>query len=205
MLDAFTTALVAFFVTIDPLGLVPLCVALTAALPPVERRRTVDRALLVATAVLLVFALAGEATLRVLGISIPAFRIAGGIFLFLVALEMVFARRHERREGAAADRRPAEDVAVFPLAIPLVAGPAAMTTAILVSERYAAVTGGRLAVLAALLAVLALTWLAFRLAQHLHGLVGGEPVAVLSRILGLLLGALATQYVIDGVREAMAA
>ncbi len=202
MLDAFTTALVAFFVTIDPLGLVPLCVALTAAMPPGERRRTVDRALLVATVVLLLFALAGEATLRVLGISIPAFRIAGGIFLFLVALEMVFERRRERREGAAGRRR-AEEVAVFPLAIPLVAGPAAMTSAILVGERYAAVTGGRLAVLAALLLVLALTWLAFRLAQHLHGLVGGEPVAVLSRILGLLLGALAAQYVIDGVREAV--
>ncbi len=203
MLDAFTTAFVAFFVTIDPLGLVPLCVALTAAMGPGERRRTVDRALLVATLVLVPFVLVGEAVLTVLGISMPAFRVAGGLFLFLVALEMVFERRQERRDQAAGRQR-AEEVAVFPLGIPLVAGPAAMTTAILVSERYAAIEGGRLMVLAALLLVLAVTWIAFRLAQHLHGLLGREPVAVLSRVLGLLLGALAAQYVLDGLRAAFA-
>lgn len=202
MLDAFTVAFVAWFVTIDPPGLVPVWLALAGALPPERRARTANRAVLVAGSVLLVFALFGEAVLRTLGISLPAFRISGGLFLFLVALEMVFEHRSGRREETAG-RTDAPDIAVFPLGIPLIAGPAAITTTILVSERFAGVTGGRPAVVAALLSVLALTWLGLRLAEHIRRLVPKGLAAVVSRVLGLLLGALAAQYVLDGVLQAL--
>ncbi len=202
MLDAFTVAFVAWFVTIDPLGLVPIWLALAGPLPPERRPAAANRAVLLAGAVLLLFALAGEAVLRALGISLPAFRVSGGIFLFLVALEMVFEHRPARREDAAG-RGAGPDIAVFPLAIPLIAGPAAITTTILVSERFADVPGGRIGVVAALLGVLLLTWAGFRLAEHIRRVIPPGVVPVFSRVLGLLLGALAAQYVLDGIRTAL--
>lgn len=208
MLDAFTGAFVAFFVTIDPLGLVPIFMAVTRDLGPPERRRTAVRAVIIATVVLLLFAVFGESVLVGLGIGIPAFRIAGGLFLFLLALEMVFERRGPRRGGTAgqvADEPHPGDLAVFPLAIPLIAGPAAITTTILVSSRHSEHLVFELAAFAAMLLVLALTWLAFRLADLLQRRLGPTVINVLSRLLGLLLGALAVQYVLDGLRGAVAA
>jgi len=202
VLDAFTVAFVAWFVTIDPLGLVPIWLALAGALPPGRRLATANRAVLIAGTVLLVFALAGEAVLRALGISLPAFRIAGGIFLFLVALEMVFEHRTGRREDTAG-RAGVADIAVFPLAIPLIAGPAAITTTILLSDRFAGIPGGRIGIVAALFAVLLLTWAGFRLAEHIRRVIPPGIVPVFSRLLGLLLGALAVQYVLDGIGGAL--
>lgn len=207
MLDVFTGACVAFLVTIDPLGLVPIFMAVTRHLTAPERRRTASRAVVLASFVLLLFALFGEAVLVGLGIGMPAFRIAGGLFLFLLALEMVFERRGARRSGTAGqavDEPHPGDLAVFPLAIPLIAGPAAITTTILVSSRHQASIAEELAALLALATVLALTWLALRLAEILQRRLGQTVINLLSRLLGLLLGALAVQYVLDGIRAALA-
>lgn len=208
MLDAFTGAFVAFFVTVDPLGLVPIFMAVTRNLAAAERRRTAFRAVVLATLVLLLFAVFGESVLTGLGIGIPAFRIAGGLFLFLLALEMVFERRGTRRGGTAgqvAEEPHPGDLAVFPLAIPLIAGPAAITTTILVASRHSDRLAAEVAAFTAMLLVLALTWLAFRLGELLQRRLGPTVINVLSRLLGLLLGALAVQYVLDGLRGALAA
>lgn len=204
MLEALWTAIVALLVTVDPLGLVPIFVALTPGRDAVERAAIARRAVLLAGAVLLLFAVAGEAVLAWLGIGMPAFRVAGGLFLFLLALEMVFERRGPRRTGTAeglADDRPGGDLAVFPLGIPLIAGPAAITTTILVADRLGQTVTGRLAVVAAVLVTLAVTWGALLVAGRLARAMGPTLIGVASRLLGLLLGALAAQYVLDGVVE----
>lgn len=206
MLEALWTALVALLVTVDPLGLVPIFVALTQGLGEAERTVLARRAVLLAGAVLLLFAVAGETVLAWLGIGMPAFRVAGGLFLFLLALEMVFERRGQRRgdsaEGLADDRHGA-DLAVFPIAVPLIAGPASITTTILAADRLGSTAGGRLAMLAAVLATLALTWAALLVASRVARVAGPTLIGLASRLLGLLLGALAVQYVIDGVRSAL--
>ncbi|MCX8101298.1 MAG: MarC family protein [Geminicoccaceae bacterium] len=206
MLEPFWTALVALFVTVDPLGLVPIFVALAPRIGPAKRLALARRAVMLAAVVLALFAIAGEALLGWLGISIAAFRIAGGLFLFLLALEMVFERRTRRREDSAegvVEERPGSDIAVFPLGIPLIAGPAAITTTILLADRLGESASGRLALLLALAAVLAATWLALAAASRLDRLLGPTLIGVLSRLLGLLLGALAAQYVLDGLRASL--
>lgn len=205
LVDVFATSLAAFLVTVDPLGIVPLFIAITRGTTPSRRRRMAAKGVLVGGCLLLAFAVAGEQVLGAIGIGLPAFRVAGGLFLFLLALEMVFERRTERRGGTAghlADERHGEDVAVFPVAIPLIAGPAAITAVILAMDRASAVPLGPLAVTAALLLTIAATWLALSLAAPLDRLLGPTLIGVLSRLLGLLLGALAVQYVLDGVRAA---
>ncbi len=206
MLEALWTAIVALLVTVDPLGLVPIFVALTPGADAAERAAIARRAVLLASAVLLLFAVAGEAVLAWLGIGMPAFRVAGGLFLFLLALEMVFERRGPRRTGTAeglADDRPGGDLAVFPLGIPLIAGPAAITTTILVADRLGRTMTGRLAVVAAVLVTLGVTWGALLVAGRLARAMGPTLIGVASRLLGLLLGALAAQYVLDGVVAAV--
>ncbi len=202
MIEAFWTTLVALFVTVDPLGLVPIFVALTPGLDQALRAAIARRAVLLAGMVLALFALAGEAVLAWLGIGMPAFRVAGGLFLFLLALEMVFERRGPRRSGSAegvADDRRGADLAVFPVGIPLIAGPAAITTTILVADRVGGTATGRLAVLLAVLVTMAVTWLALLAAGRLARVAGPTLIGVASRLFGLLLGALAAQYVLDGL------
>jgi multiple antibiotic resistance protein len=204
MLEGLWTALVALLVTVDPLGLVPIFVALTPGMGEAERAALARRAVLLASLVLLLFAIAGEAVLGWLGIGMPAFRVAGGLFLFLLALEMVFERRGQRRSGSAeelADDRAGGDLAVFPIGIPLIAGPAAITTTILVADRLGGTVGGRLAMLAAVLATMAITWSALFVAGRLARALGPTLIGVASRLLGLLLGALAAQYVLDGLAQ----
>ena len=202
--EAFTTALVAYFVTVDPLGLVPIFIAITGEADADERRQIALRGVVVGTVVLLLFVLFGRGLLTGLGIGIPAFRVAGGLFLFVLALEMVFERRGERRGGTAgtiAAEPQTPDIAVFPLGIPLIAGPAAITTTILAAERYARSWPQLLSVAAALLLMMAATYLALLLANRIQRYLGPTMIGVLSRLLGLLLGALAMQYVIDGIRQ----
>jgi multiple antibiotic resistance protein len=204
VLEALWTALVALLVTVDPLGLVPIFVALTPGMEQAERAALARRAVLLASLVLVLFALAGEAVLGWLGIGMPAFRVAGGLFLFLLALEMVFERRGRRRSDSAegvADDRPVGDLAVFPIGIPLIAGPAAITTTILVADRFGDGPGGRLAVLVAVLATMAVTWAALLVAGRIARAMGPTLIGVASRLLGLLLGALAAQYVLDGLAQ----
>ncbi len=200
------SALATLIVVVDPLGLLPAFVAITHGLPERARRHVALRACLNAAAILAGSALIGDWLLRTLSISLPAFRIAGGLLLFSIASEMVFGVRIERQSKQAADaiEEHVRNIAAFPLAIPLMAGPGAITATVLLAGR-ADGDPMRLGVLLAVIAVvLALCLLVFTLAARLAMLFGGTANVVLSRLLGVLLAALAVQYVIDGVRTALA-
>ncbi|PRY26851.1 multiple antibiotic resistance protein [Aliiruegeria haliotis] len=195
----YISAFVALFVIIDPIGLAPVFLALTQGHSDAERRAIGRRSLLLALALLTVFGLLGEAVLNFIGISMPAFRIAGGILLFLTALDMLFERRTARRDHQAEEERP--DPSVFPLAIPLLSGPGAITTMILlVGQSDGAVQAGGVFVVMAL--VLAVVAFMFRMAGPLERLLGRTGTVVATRLLGMLLAALSVQFVLDGLRGA---
>lgn len=206
MLDLFVSAFVTLFVVIDPPGCAPIFAGLTSGVPAAATRRMAIRASVIAALILLVFGLFGEPLLSALHIELDSFRIAGGIMLFLIAIDMVFEKRTERREKRAEEVRSAtevEDVSVFPLAIPMIAGPGSIATIMLLMAR-AEGTEATLVILTALAAVMLLCLLALLAAGPLMRLVGAKAEAVVTRLLGVLLGALAAQYVIDGLRAAMA-
>jgi multiple antibiotic resistance protein len=206
MIDLFVSAFVTLFVVIDPPGCAPIFAGLTSSAPPVEARRMARRACLIAAVILLVFALFGEKLLGALHIELNSFRIAGGIMLFLIAIDMVFEKRTERREKRAEEIITAdevEDVSVFPLAIPMIAGPGSIATIMLLMSR-AEGTEQTLVILAALAAVMALCLAALLAAGPIMRLVGAKAEAVVTRLLGVLLAALAAQYVIDGLRAVIA-
>jgi len=192
------TAFVTLFVIIDPIGLVPLFVALTQGMSARARRAIGLRAVIVAAILLTVFALAGEAVLGFVGISMPAFRIAGGILLFLTALDMLFDRRAKRREDQTDEDRP--DPSVFPLAIPLIAGPGAIASMILLAGQQSGMAG-LASVLGVMLAVLALVMVLFLSANLFERALGRVGINVVTRLLGMLLAALSVQFVLDGLRD----
>lgn len=195
----YITAFVTLFVVIDPIGLAPIFIALTPDMTGAERRRLGLRSLVIAAILLTLFGLAGEAILTGIGISISAFRIAGGLLLFLTALDMLFERRTERREGQAEGEGPSHDPSVFPLAMPLLAGPGALATMILlVGENQGA--GHVVMVHLMMLAVLAIAMMLFVLATPLARALGRTGTMVVTRLLGMLLAALSVQFVIDGLR-----
>jgi multiple antibiotic resistance protein len=202
LISAFVTLLV----VVDPVGLVPSFIAITNELPAKARRSVALRACLIAAAILFGSALAGDWLLRTLSIGLPAFRIAGGLLLFSIASEMVFGVRIVRQSQQAeqALEEHVRNIAAFPLAIPLMAGPGAITATVLLAGR----SDGdplRLGVLLAVIAVvLALTLAVFTLAAPIAKLLGTTANTVMSRLFGVLLAALAVQYVIDGVRVALA-
>ncbi|KAF0170844.1 MAG: MarC family transcriptional regulator [Rhodobacteraceae bacterium] len=199
MTSAFLiTAFATLFVVIDPPGLVPLFIALTQGMDNEHRRRMARRACIIAFVLLTMFGLMGEALLGFIGISMPAFRIAGGILLFLTALDMLFERRTQRREGQHPD--PDHDPSVFPLATPLIAGPGAIATMILLVGQSGPGWIGTAAVLGLLLAMIFATYLFFLAAPVLERLLGRTGTVVITRLLGMLLAALSVQFVIDGVR-----
>jgi multiple antibiotic resistance protein len=201
-LDFAITALVTLFVVVDPVGLAPTFLAVTEGLPRRARRDVAVRATIIAGVILVGTALVGDLLFRALGISLPAFRIAGGLLLFAIAFEMVLGVRM-RREGQAAEEAIEEhvrNIAAFPLAIPLMAGPGAITATVLLAGRA---DGSTLLVgiLLAVVVVVALACLAtFLLAGRISRLLGHTGNIVLSRLLGVLLAALAVQYVVDGIR-----
>ena len=202
MIELYLSALVAFFVVIDPPGCAPIYAGLTNGASPANRRSMAIRAVVVASIILFVFAAVGEALLNALGVSLSAFRIAGGIMLFLIALEMVFEKRTERREDRAAkvaSTPEVEDVSIFPMAMPMIAGPGSIASVMLMMSRNHGVEKVAV-VLAALATILALTLVALLAAGPLMRLLGARIEAVITRILGVLLGALAVQFVIDGIR-----
>jgi multiple antibiotic resistance protein len=200
------SAFVTLFVVVDPIGLVPSFIAVTHGLPVRAQRKVALRASLIAAVILAGSALIGDWLLRTLSITLPAFRIAGGLLLFSIASEMVFgvrvARQSQQAEEAIEER--VRNIAAFPLAIPLMAGPGAITATLLLAGR----SGGapeRLALLLGVIAlVLAICFMVFMLAARIARLIGITGNVVLSRLLGVLLAALAVQYVIDGVRAALA-
>lgn len=202
MIELYLSALVTFFVVIDPPGCAPIYAGLTNGATPAHRRSMAIRAVVVAAIILFVFAAVGEAMLKALGVSLSAFRIAGGIMLFLIALEMVFEKRTERREDRAAkvaQSPEVEDVSIFPMAMPMIAGPGSIASVMLMMSRNHGLEKVAV-VLAALATILALTLAALLAAGPLMRLLGARIEAVITRILGVLLGALAVQFVIDGIR-----
>jgi len=202
MIELFVSAFATLMVVIDPPGCAPIFAGLTRDAKPRERRMMAVRSVLVAAGILLFFGLLGEDLLRALGISLSAFRVAGGIMLFLIALEMVFEKRTERRESRAQELsdREAEDVSVFPMAIPMIAGPGSIASVMLLMARAEGL-GGTLIVLAALTATLALTLIALLLAGPLMRLLGHKMEAMITRLLGVILAALAAQFVLDGIER----
>ncbi|MFA6265224.1 MAG: MarC family protein [Pseudolabrys sp.] len=205
-LDFLVSAFITILVVVDPVGLVPAFLAVTHGLPDKSRPAVALRACLIATSILAGAALLGDWLLHTLSITLPAFRIAGGLLLFSIASEMVFGLRVTRQTEAAeqAIEERVRNVAAFPLAIPLMAGPGAITASVLLSGR----SGGDPVKLGMLLAVIAAIMLlcfgVFLMATRLGRLLGATANMVLSRLLGVLLAALAVQFVIDGVKVAIA-
>ncbi len=206
MTELFFSAFIALFVVIDPPGCAPIYAGLTSGATHAQARTMALRACFIATIILLVFAVFGEDLLGALHIELDSFRIAGGIMLFLIALDMVFEKRTQRREERAEKVKATpeiEDVSVFPMAMPMIAGPGSIATIMLLTAR-AKGTDETLVVLSALGAVMLLTLLALVAAGPLMKLLGARVEAVITRLLGVLLAALAAQYVIDGLKATLA-
>jgi multiple antibiotic resistance protein len=202
VIELFFSAFATFFVVIDPPGCAPIYAGLSAGASATQRRAMAIRAVVVAGLILLVFALFGEALLTGLGIELASFRIAGGVMLFLIALEMVFEKRTERREDRAAkvSATETEDVSIFPMAMPMIAGPGSIASVMLMMARNEGLERS-IVVLAALGANLALTVAALLAAGPLMRVLGHRIEAVITRLLGVLLAALAVQFVIDGLQD----
>ncbi len=205
MIELFVSSLITFFVVIDPPGCAPIYADLSSGASPLQRRSMAIRAVGVASAILFVFALFGEKLLHGLGISLASFRIAGGIMLFLIALEMVFEKRTQRREDRAAEVAAdpeVEDVSIFPMAMPMIAGPGSIATVMLLMARTNGLEA-TLVVLAAMVTILLLTLVALLAAGPLMRLLGTRIEAVITRLLGVLLAALAVQFVMDGLQVSL--
>lgn len=198
-LTAFATA----FTIIDPIGMIPLTLAATVAIAPERRRTVVDQAVIVAAVVMLVMGVIGRALLNYLGITLAAFMIAGGILLFLIAIDMLFARPTGAKRTEEEEREAAltENPAVFPLAIPMIAGPGTLATVLLLVN-LAHNDGMRLlTVFAACAVALFITWLFMRGAAKYQHLIGTTGIHVVSRVLGIILAALAVQFVLNGIGQ----
>ncbi|MCK9543394.1 MAG: MarC family protein [Novosphingobium sp.] len=207
MMELFLSAFVTLFVVIDPPGCAPIYAGLTSGATRRQATSMAVRACAIAALILLLFALFGEQLLGALHIELNSFRLAGGVMLFLIALDMVFEKRTQRREERVEKLRQTpevEDVSVFPMAMPMLAGPGSIATIMLLMTR-AEGTPATLAILAALGAVMAISLAALVAARPLMRLLGASVEAVITRLLGVLLAALAAQYVMDAVREALAA
>ena len=202
MTELFISAFVTFFVVIDPPGCAPIFASLTNGTPATHRRAMAIRSVLVASGILFAFAIVGEAFLGALGISLDAFRIAGGIMLFMIALDMVFEKRTERRENRAQDviaQPEHDDISIFPMGIPMIAGPGSIASAMLLTARSNGMQES-LIVMGALATVLALTMICLLLAGPLMKILGYRLEAMITRVLGVILAALAAQFVIDGIK-----
>lgn len=204
----FIKALVALFTVIDPIGLAPVTLALTADLSAYERAFVVTRAAIIAAVVVAIFAVLGEPIFGALGVTSPAFSLAGGALLFLVAIDMLFGRQSGARETAreAREARKREDVSVFPLAIPMIAGPGTLTTVILLDSAAAHNPAGpelglRLIIGAAAALTLVACWITMRLSVSIQERIGVTGILVLSRVQGMLLAAVAAQFILNGVAQ----
>jgi multiple antibiotic resistance protein len=205
MLELAFNAFVTLLVVVDPLGLAPIFAALTRGYPEKRKRETAIRGTVLGTGILLIFAFVGDGLLGALGIGLPAFRTAGGILLFLLALDMIFASPAGLRSRTVREQEEISyehDVSVFPLAIPLISGPGAITTVLLYTggRDLAGITG----FVVVLLVVMLLPLVALLLAPRIMRLFGETGANVLTRVLGVLLAALAVQFVFDGIQSSLA-
>jgi multiple antibiotic resistance protein len=201
VIELYISSLITFFVVIDPPGCAPIYAGLSASASSLQKRAMAIRAVGVSALILFVFALFGEALLKGLGISLASFRIAGGIMLFLIALEMVFEKRTERREDRAAkvaNDPEVEDVSIFPMAMPMIAGPGSIASVMLLMSRNSGIERSAV-VLAAMVTILLLTLVALLAAGPIMRILGAKIEAVITRLLGVLLAALAVQFVLDGL------
>ncbi len=210
LVQLFISSFVTLFVVIDPPGCVPIFSSLTAGTSARHRLDMAIRSSLIAAGVLIAFALGGEAFLSALGITLPAFKIAGGVMVFVIAIDMVFEKRTQRRESRAEGVKSAadaagkpleeEDISVFPMAIPMLAGPGSIASVMLLSARTDDLVQEAV-VLGALGAVLLLTLLCLLAAGPIMKLMGAKFEGALTRLLGVVLAALAAQFVIDGIKQ----
>jgi len=206
MLELFIDSFVILFVVVDPIGLVPIFAVLTHGGSTAYKRRMVIRGTSIAAVILVAFAIAGDGLLRALGIGVPAFQIAAGVLLFLLAVEMVFARQSGIRSTTLREQQEAEhkkDISVFPLAIPLIAGPGALTTVLMMVGQSNGEPVAIAIVLGVLLVVLTFTFVALLLAAQIMRVIGETGANVVSRVLGVILAALAVQYVLDGLQASL--
>lgn len=204
MIETASLALATFFATIGPIDVAAVFATLTATGTPEHKRAMAIRATLVASIILVTFALIGELLLSSLGISLAALRTAGGILLLLIGIDMVFARSSGGTSTTDEEEREAiskKDISIFPIATPLIAGPGAMGAAILLMANTEGDITQQLIVLAALFAILLLTGIALLLASQIHRLLGVTGMHVISRIMGVLLSALAVQFIFDGIKQ----
>jgi len=195
--------IVTFLTVVDPVGLVPLVVGMLGHYPKAERAVIITKATLIAAVVIAVFGIFGRLIFESLGISIYAFNIAGGVLLFLVAIDMLFGRASGTRDTPVEqeEAQTREDISVFPLAIPLIAGPGTIATVILLTSS-AGTNALQLSIVGiAAIITLLLAWTAMRLSMYIERGIGTTGILVVSRILGMLLGALAVQFVLNGVSE----
>ncbi|HEU5483090.1 MAG TPA: MarC family protein [Sphingomicrobium sp.] len=203
MIELFGSALVTFLVIVDPPGCAPIFASLTRGASAAERRSMAIRSSVIAWSILVFFALLGRPMLNALGISLASFRVAGGILLFYIAVEMVFERRTARRETRAESIKgtpEADDISVFPMAIPMIAGPGSIASVMLWVSR-AETPVHILIVLAAMTVVILITMATLLASGPLMRLIGEKIEAMITRILGVILAALAAQFVIDGIRQ----
>ncbi|MFC5385586.1 MarC family protein [Aquamicrobium segne] len=200
--DSLFNAFVTILVTIDPPGLAPLFLAVTASMNRAQRKQVSIRASIIGFTILALFAVAGTAILSVFGITLAAFRVAGGFLLFFIAFEMVFEKRNDRKEkisDTAITRDHIHNIAAFPLAIPLIAGPGAISATVLLSDSFQGLAG-QLAFVGIIFLCLAVTYLTFLLAERMDRILGQTGRSILTRLLGVILAALAVQFVADGVK-----
>ncbi len=205
MLDIIIPVFTTLFVTIDPLGIIPVFISLTNGSSERYKHQMAIKSCIIGFCVLTAFAIAGKKLFSLLGIDIPAFRIGGGIMLFIIALEMVFEKRTDRREDSANKINEAthDDISVFPLAIPLIAGPGSITSLFLFTSHYGDNVVSQGIVIAVMLGVVFITYLAFYFSTIIDKALGKTITNILSRIFGIILVAMSVQFIIDGIKEAI--
>lgn len=199
MIEFYITAFVTLFLIIDPIGLLPMFISLTYGQTE-ARTKIAIRACLIAIVILAIFGIVGQKLLDFIGIGLPAFRISGGLLLFLIAVEMLFNKRGQRREEQSEDTAEGDDPSVFPLATPLIAGPGAMAAMILLASDMQNSPTAIAVVMAAMVSVVSLVGLGFLMGNVLERLLGKTGITVITRLMGMLLAALSVQFVVDGLR-----
>jgi multiple antibiotic resistance protein len=204
--DALTNALVTILVTISPHSLAPLFLVLTRGMDRKQRNQVAIRSSVIATLVLSMFAIFGTSILGLFGITISAFKLAGGLLLFYIAFEMIFEKREQRREASAEvaiTKDMIQNISAFPLAVPLIAGPGTISATILLADKFGPIES-RVALIPVILVSVAITWSIFMIAERLDKLLGQTGRSILTRLLGMLLAALAVQFVFDAIKVLMA-
>jgi len=197
MLEIFIQSFVLYFVVIDPLGNTPIFMTVTQQQNIKEKNKTAIESILIATIILVLFSVIGNFLLSYLNISLAAFRIAGGMILFIIALEMLFNKRQQRREKNI--ENISDKVAIFPLAIPLLSGPAAITSVIVIVSNFGDNFLYQLMGVASLISVMTITLILFLIVSKSEKFINKKVINVFSRIIAIILAGLSVQYIIDGI------